>query len=346
MTNKFTLTGSEDFDINHDLLESYKIKVLLVDDQQMIAEGIRRMLADEKDIEFHYCEDPTQAITVASDLQPTIILQDLVMPDIDGMTLVRFYRGTNMTKDIPIIVLSSKEDPAIKRDAFQSGANDYLVKLPDQIELIARIRSHAKQYMMQLERNAAFFALREMQKQLEKTNAKLEMLSSMDGLTGIANRRTFDNTLEQAWLQAQQEKTAISLILIDIDFFKAYNDNYGHQKGDECLCRVASALASIAARPSDLVARYGGEEFVIIASETDEDGAVKLSEKLQKAIATLDIPHEASRTSGNLTISMGLCTCYPDENAKSRDIIKFADIALYKAKDSGRNKAVVYQAGE
>jgi len=345
MTNKITFPGSDNFDFNHDLLNSHTIKVLLIDDQQMVAEGIRRMLADEKDIEFHYCDDPTQAIAVASELQPTIILQDLVMPDIDGMTLVRFYRGTNITKDIPIIVLSSKEDPVIKRDAFQSGANDYLVKLPDQIELIARIRSHAKQYLLQLERNAAFFALREMQKQLEKTNAKLERLSSIDGLTGIANRRTFDSTLEQVWEDSQSCKLPVSLILIDIDFFKPYNDNYGHQKGDECLCRVAKALADVASRPSDLVARYGGEEFVIIASDTNKEGASRIAEKLQQAIASLDIAHETSRTSSKLTISMGVCTIYPEEASKSRDIIKFADIALYEAKNNGRNTAIVYQPG-
>ena len=118
--------------------------VLLVDDQEIIAEGIRQMLVDESDIEFHYCADPSRAIPMAEEINATVILQDLVMPDIDGLTLVRFYKVNEKTKDIPIIVLSSKEDPVIKSEAFSNGATDYLVKLPDKIELIARIRAHAR----------------------------------------------------------------------------------------------------------------------------------------------------------------------------------------------------------
>ena len=209
----------ESFNYEEDSIYRQSIHVLLVDDQPIVAESIKNMLSEEDDIEFHYCQEPTNAINVASDLQPTLILQDLVMPEIDGMTLVRFYRGNDSTKDIPIIVLSSKEDPVIKKEAFQYGANDYLVKLPDKIELIARIRSHARHYMLQLERNAAFFALREMQKQLQKSNAELERLSSLDGLTGIANRRAFDLTLEKEWKNAPRNQAVLSLILIDIDYF-------------------------------------------------------------------------------------------------------------------------------
>jgi len=149
-----------------------KCIVLLVDDQPIIAEGIRRMLANENDIVFHYCEDPSNAISMAAEINATMILQDLIMPDIDGMTLVRFFRANVETRNIPIIVLSSKDDPQIKSDAFSNGANDYLVKLPDQIELLARIRAHSKSYTHQLELDAAFQAMREMQKQLEETNKR------------------------------------------------------------------------------------------------------------------------------------------------------------------------------
>jgi two-component system chemotaxis family response regulator WspR len=203
-------------------------------------------------------------------------------------------------------VLSSKEDPIIKRDAFQTGANDYLVKLPDKIELIARIRSQAKQYMLQLERNAAFFALREMQKQLQQTNNELKRLSSLDGLTGIANRRTFDERVEQEWQRAYREKSQLSLILIDIDYFKAYNDSNGHLMGDDCLKQVAQTLKNTATRPADLAARYGGEEFAIIAPQTDCQGAVNLAEKIQKAIHQLNIKHSESAVSDRITVSIGI----------------------------------------
>lgn len=334
----------EIFNYDEDSLYRQSIRVLLIDDQPMVAESIKQMLAEEDDIDFHYCQEPTQAINVAAELQPTLILQDLVMPDIDGMTLVRFYRGNDTTKDIPIIVLSSKEDPIVKKEAFQYGANDYLVKLPDKIELIARIRSHARHYMLQLERNAAFFALREMQKQLQKSNAELERLSSLDGLTGIANRRAFDNALEKEWARALRNQGIITLILIDIDYFKPYNDTYGHLKGDECLSAVANALNKLATRPSDIFARYGGEEFVLIAPMTNTDGAKQLAENLQKGIEELALEHASSKVSDKVTISQGIATLTPTHELNANDIIHFADKALYEAKESGRNRYIVYEA--
>lgn len=331
------------FNLSEDAIDNHKIIILLMDDQEMVYEGIKRMLADEKDMELHYCSDPSQAIATASSLQPTIILQDLVLPDIDGMTLVRFYRGNEDTKNIPVIVLSSKDDPVTKRDAFQYGANDYLVKLPDKIELIARIRSHAKQHLLQLERNAAFFALREMQKQLEKTNMELKRLSSLDGLTGIANRRTFDETLTKEWEKAIQLNTPLSLILIDIDFFKPYNDTYGHQQGDDCLCAVAKILSDTSHHPTDLLARYGGEEFVIIAPSTDSTGAAGLTTKLCKAVEGLAIEHKSSKASEVITISAGITTLIPTDKNDISNMVKFADKALYNAKNNGRNQYVAYQ---
>ncbi|QKQ26994.1 response regulator [Candidatus Reidiella endopervernicosa] len=149
-------------------LKEHKITVLLIDDQAMIGEGVRRMLADEKDIDFHFCSDPTDAMTVANEIRPTVILQDLVMPEVDGLTLVKFFRANPLTKDIPMIVLSSKEEATTKAEAFARGANDYMVKLPDQIELIARIRYHSKGYINLLQRNEAFTALRLEQEKAEK----------------------------------------------------------------------------------------------------------------------------------------------------------------------------------
>ncbi|MBI5820363.1 MAG: SpoIIE family protein phosphatase [Verrucomicrobia bacterium] len=147
-------------------LTRHTINVLLVDDQAMIGEAVRRMLLADKDINFHYCSDPTQAVKMATEISPTVILQDLVMPEVDGLTLVKFYRANPKTRDIPLIVLSTKEEPATKAEAFGLGANDYLVKLPDKVELIARIRHHSAGYIAQLQRNEAYRALMESQKKL------------------------------------------------------------------------------------------------------------------------------------------------------------------------------------
>jgi sigma-B regulation protein RsbU (phosphoserine phosphatase) len=144
----------------------HQIIVLLIDDQAMVGEAVRRMLLGEQDISYHFCSDPSKAVSLANELSPTVILQDLVMPDVDGLTLVKFFRRNPQTKDIPLIVLSSKEEAKTKAEAFALGANDYLVKLPDKIELIARIRHHSAGYINMLERNEAFKALQESQQRL------------------------------------------------------------------------------------------------------------------------------------------------------------------------------------
>ena len=140
-------------------LTEHTITVLLIDDQLIVGEMVKRMLAPEKDIVFHFCQDPTQAIKIATEISPTVILQDLVMPEIDGLTLVKYFRANRKLKDIPLIVLSSKEEAVTKADASALGANDYLVKLPDKIELIARIRYHSRGYIAFLQRNEAYEAL-------------------------------------------------------------------------------------------------------------------------------------------------------------------------------------------
>src|SRR5215471_14169542 len=155
----------------------YHVMVLLVDDQAMVCEAVRRALASEKDIDFHYCADSTEAIRIAEHVKPTVILQDLVMPGIDGLTLVSQFRANPSTRDTPIIVLSTNENPQVKGQAFAMGANDYLVKLPDKIELVARIRYHSKALMNLLQRDAAYRALRESQQQLIESNSALISLN-------------------------------------------------------------------------------------------------------------------------------------------------------------------------
>lgn len=319
-------------------LQSFGIKVLLVDDQPMIAEAVRRCLQDQPDIEFHYCQDPSRAIKMADEIEPTCILQDLVLPEIDGLMMVRFFRANPKTRQTPIIVLSTKEEAEVKSQAFTMGANDYLVKLPDTVELIARIRYHSKSYISLKERDEAFRALKESQEKLEAANRKLKKLSSLDGLTGIPNRRHFDESLHKEWNRAMRAGTPLSLIMLDIDFFKLYNDHYGHQGGDDCLKRVATILAGLARRGTDIVARYGGEEFAVILPDTDQAGAEQIAESLRVAVQDSRIPHKMSKVSEYVSISVGVGTGTPTRDTSPELLIETADQALYRAKEDGRNR--------
>jgi diguanylate cyclase (GGDEF)-like protein len=165
----------------------------------------------------------------------------------------------------------------------------------------------------------------------------LKALSTVDGLTGIANRRHFDEALDREWRRGIREEFALSLLLIDIDFFKGYNDHYGHQSGDDCLRRVAQTLAETFKRPSDLVARYGGEEFVVIASATDATGAAFMAERLRSRIEEMCIPHAASTYGSCVTVSIGVATIVPTFENSMETLIASADEALYQAKREGRN---------
>ncbi|MCW5299590.1 diguanylate cyclase [Herbaspirillum lusitanum] len=314
--------------------------VLLVDDQAMVGEAIRRALLTESDIDFHFCPRAEDALGIAEKTQPTVILQDLVMPGVDGLTLVKQYRSNPLTMDIPIIVLSSKEDALVKRDAFATGVNDYMVKLPDTIELIARIRYHSRSYNNLLQRDAAYRALRESQQQLQKSNFELQRLTNTDGLTSIANRRYFDDYLNAEWKRAKRVQQEISLLLIDVDNFKLYNDNYGHVAGDQVLKNVARAMEASAVRSSDLSARYGGEEFAVILPGTDAEGARAAGEKLREMVEALHIGHAHSITSEWVTVSIGAATVIPKEEQTQSDLIRLADKRLYKAKQRGKNRVM------
>lgn len=321
-------------------INTFRISVLLVDDQPMIAEAVRRALENEKDIEFHYCQDPSKAIKIANKIQPTIILQDLVMPEVNGLMMVKFFRVNKETNQVPIIILSTKEDPKVKSEAFSLGVNDYLVKLPDKIELIARLRYHSTAYLYHRQRDEAFAALEESQRQLHEANKALETLSSLDGLTGIANRRQFDKVIVNEWNRAMRNFSPISLLMLDIDFFKLFNDTYGHQKGDACLKEVAEILKANEKRPADLAARYGGEEFAVILPETDSKGALEIATSILEMIRDANIPHQASKVHTILTASLGVSTMSAERGTPPEILILQADKALYKAKEQGRNQVV------
>ncbi len=314
------------------------VNVLLVDDQAIIGEAVRRMLSNEVGVVFHYCNDPYDAVEMAERIQPTVILQDLVMPGIDGLVLVSQYRNNKKLRDLPIIVLSSKEDPKIKSQAFAIGANDYLVKLPDAVELIARIRYHSRAYLALKQRDLANQALRLSQQQLVESNLALQRMTKLDGLTGLSNRRHFDEHLDIEWKRARREKIELSMLLIDVDYFKSYNDSFGHVMGDEALRSVAQVLTQSFSRSGDMAARYGGEEFAIILPNTSFDGARSLAEGVRRAVEALAIPHVAPSPDAVLTISIGVATIVPEQDAKPIELIQQADRGLYQAKENGRNQ--------
>jgi two-component system chemotaxis family response regulator WspR len=317
----------------------FRVRVLLVDDQLIIVEAIRRMLADQDDIEFHYVTDPARAVATAAQLQPTVILQDLVMPATDGFMLIRQYREHEALRAVPVIVLSAKEDAKLKAHGFTVGANDYVVKLPDKLELVARVRYHSHAYIHLLQRDEAFRFLRESQKNLADANIELQKLAALDGLTGIANRRRFDDALRSEWQRLQREQQPLSLVMCDLDYFKQYNDGLGHLAGDLCLKKAAAVLTEQLKRPADVAARYGGEEFALILPGTDAAGAKQVAEACRAHLEALALEHPAP--CGKVTMSVGVASAVPGPDASADDLVARADRALYAAKSAGRNRISV-----
>jgi two-component system chemotaxis family response regulator WspR len=264
------------------------------------------------------------------------------MPAADGLALVREYRTRAATENIPVIVLSSQEEPKTKSDAFAAGANDYLVKLPDRIELIARIRYHTRAHLNQVQRDEAYRALRVSQHQLMEANLELQRLTNIDGLTGLNNRRRFDEYAQAEWLRDAREQTSFGIVVADVDDFKPYNDTYGHLAGDEALRHIAAAIRSSCGRPADLPARFGGEEFAVILPGTTSAGVRHLAEHMRQAVDDLKIPHAASSTGGHLTLSVGGVSRVPNHEESLLELMGRADKALYEAKTQGKNRVVVH----
>ena len=324
--------------------------VLLVDDQVMIADAVRRMIGDEPDVTFHYCSRAGDAVDVARRLKPTVILQDLVMPGLEGLSLLRDYRRDDALKDVPVIVLSAKDEPIVKSAAFSAGASDYLVKLPDQIELIARVRLHCHARVDRLQRDEAYQALRESREQLAASNAHLmtvnrkleeathalQVQAMHDSLTGLLNRAAFFEILHQEVARAKRQRTPLTLIMADLDHFKDINDRYGHLTGDVVLREVARRLRA-ALRTSDVIGRYGGEEFVVAAADCSRGEAAALAERCRLSISgpPIEIPGGSVAT----TLSCGVASTL--DGRESGELLRAADEALYRAKRLGRDRVEI-----
>ncbi len=256
------------------------------------------------------------------------------MPVMDGYEAARRMRKSSPDEWVPIIFLSSKEDDQDLDRAIEAGGDDYLVKPVSYVVLNAKIRALHRIETMRSK-------VIEVSRDLATANRELEKLSRQDGLTGIANRRYFDSYLQTEVRRAARERSPLSLILSDVDNFKAFNDCYGHQAGDDCLRQVATALSSAGRRPADLAARYGGEEFAMILPGTVVDGAVDVAQSVVRVIAGLAIPHARSGAR-QITISQGIMSLVPEKETSPEDLIHRADQALYQAKQQGRNRCVVF----
>ncbi|PSB14310.1 diguanylate cyclase response regulator [filamentous cyanobacterium CCP2] len=313
------------------------------------------------------------ALQAAHRNPPDLILIDINMPEMSGYEVCQQLKASETTANIPVIFISALDQVNDKVRAFEMGGQDYITKPFQELEVIARVQnqlliqqqkrqlrqeietrkqaeSEAQQLNKILENLNANLERQvqtqtHLQQQLETANRNLQRLASIDGLTQIANRRCFDEYLDQEHRRMKRSQfcapganpVSLSLILCDIDYFKLYNDTYGHQAGDLCLQQVAQTLSNVVNRPMDLVARYGGEEFVILLPETDAFGAVYIAEQICTQVRALAIPHLHS-LQGYVTISAGVATVNPCIEAQIAKLISMADQALYQAKQEGRDR--------
>jgi diguanylate cyclase (GGDEF)-like protein len=289
--------------------------ILIVDDDAGSVKILRSILKAEGEILF--ASDGTTALSMVRDHHPDLVLLDAEMPGLDGYDVCRQLKANDQTKDTAVIFVTSHGDLAHETWALEIGAVDFITKPINPPVVEARVRTHIR---------------------LKQQADQLRRLASLDGLTGLANRRVFDETLIKEMKRAVRYQTPLSLVLLDIDFFKLYNDHYGHLQGDVCLKAVARVLAGQSRRPGDTVARYGGEEFVAILPETDAAGVAHFADMLLQAVRSMQEPHAASHVAPHVTVSIGTAVLDPVRDDAPEKLIARADAALYRAKQGGRNR--------
>jgi diguanylate cyclase (GGDEF)-like protein len=271
----------------------------------------------DSEYEVLFATSGEDALNVAFEETPDLILLDIIMPQMDGYEVCSRLKADARTRAIPVIFVTAMDQEADETKGLALGAIDYLTKPIRPPIVRARVRNHLE---------------------LKRYRDVLEQLSTTDGLTGISNRRRFDDSLECEWSRARRNQKPLSLIMLDIDFFKAFNDHYGHLAGDDCLRQVARGLANRVRRPADLVARYGGEEFACLLPETDAGGAASMATHFLETMQELNLPHAHSQAADHVTLSMGVATLIPLVGQSSSDLVRDADRFLYEAKQNGRNQ--------
>lgn len=294
-----------------------KAKVLIVDDDPLNRLVLEKTLADEHDV--FLVENGEKALTFLKTTTVDLIVLDIVMPGINGYEVLVQLKENPVTQTIPVIFISANTSHDDEAKGFDLGAMDYIAKPFSTVIVRARVRN---------------------QLLIKQKNDLLEMLASIDGLTEIPNRRYLDENLSREWRRSRRSSTPLSVILMDIDHFKRYNDCYGHRAGDDCLKRVAHALVGECQRGCDFVARYGGEEFAAVLPGMEKKEALAFANKLRDAVNSLNIPHKASLNADHVTISLGIATTETGQVYAEQVLLEEADLGLYQAKDSGRDQIV------
>ncbi len=295
-----------------------KAKILVVDDQPMNIQILASLLQNQYDVRV--ATGGQKALAIVEEETVDLILLDVMMPEMDGFEVCRQLKNNPKTQYIPIIFVTAKDNAQDEEKGLNLGAVDYISKPFTTAIVKARIRNHIA---------------------LKQHADLLEELASIDPLTHLANRRQLDKVLSEEWKRAQRGNLPISLLLADIDFFKHYNDNYGHGMGDLCLQAIARSMSYSQNRAGDFVARFGGEEFVVVLPNTDNEGAKGAGERLLEAVKLRKIEHLYSKVADFVTLSVGCATLYPSGNDNDfNKLITIADKNLYSAKNSGRNCVV------
>lgn len=301
---------------NHD----ERPRILIVDDERININILNTLL--KADYKIMAATSGEQAIKAAVDGQPDLILLDILMPGMDGHQVCRKLKSDPATRSIPIIFITAMGDAENETMGFALGAVDYIPKPFNNAVVKARVGVHLR---------------------LKRQNDMLENLASMDALTEVPNRRAFEQARTVEWRRCQRDNLPISIIMIDVDQFKQYNDNYGHGAGDECLSRIAKAISGCVHRPGDVLARYGGEEFAAIMSGTHSAGAMQMSQQFHSAVADMKISHEHSKVAPYVTLSIGVATADKLDAVTPEQLLEAADRMLYEAKQSGRNTTRVIE---
>jgi diguanylate cyclase (GGDEF)-like protein len=303
-------------------------KILIIDDTPTNISVLNEMLQDEYQVFF--ATSGAEGIKIAAALVPDLILLDIMMPELDGFQVCRKLKSEEQTARIPIIFVTAAVSAEEEAKGLECGAVDYITKPVSPPVVALRVRNH-----LELTRRSRM--LEALSEELARKNRQLQQLARMDGLTGLANRRFLDETLDAEVRRAQRCGTPLSLIMCDIDFFKRYNDRYGHQAGDEALRRIGSMLQRLFQRGSDFPCRYGGEEFAIVLPETDAEQATHLAEHLRSSMCEEALPHAFSDVAGCVTLSIGVVCAPASEGRSAQWFLSQADAALYRSKEKGRN---------
>ena len=315
-----------------------RLKVLVVEDSKVALKAISGYIED-MGVQPFLAENGRDALDIYNRERPDIVLLDIILPDTDGYEVAKEIRRLQSkdewTAIIFLSVMSKDEDLA---RGIEVGGDDYIMKPVGSVVVQAKVRAMYR--LVQMQR-----ALVKLAGQLNDANQELQRLSMTDGLTGIANRRMFDVSLAREWRRCMRLGKPLSIVMLDVDHFKKYNDRYGHQQGDDCLKAVAQEVARSAPRPGDLVARYGGEEFVMILSDTGEDGAHWVANRIRQHVAELNLPH-ADSSYGHVTVSCGVTSVLPGQDLSAEMLVKSADNALYLSKNQGRNAVTFLNYGQ